>query len=123
MYIFVKKLGVRNVCLIFFLLTTGLFYAQYAPTYSNTNPNTNTNNISEKLAFEIFPTPLRNGRLEIKSESDFIKKIEIYNVLGEKVYETSTYLNVLELFSLQTGIYMLRLTQGDRSGIKRLVVP
>ena len=123
MYIFVKKLGVKDVCLLFFLFLSSLTYAQTQPSSSALSPYSNTTETSGKLEFEIFPTPLRNGRLEIKSESDLIKKIEIYNVLGEKVYETSTYLKVLELFNLQTGIYMLRLTQGDRSGIKRLVVP
>ncbi len=97
--------------------------ARSLPSLKNQNNNYFSNNDSQELIFSIYPTPLLNGRLEIKSNSSSLKHIQIYNILGEVVFETSTYVNKLELFSLDTGIYMFRLTQDDRSGIKRLVVP
>lgn len=113
-----------SLFLISFLYITSIFSQNSTlPFAQNSAEFESLNEINENLKFNIYPTPLVDGRLEIESESPLLKRIQIYNILGEVVFETSTYLNTLELFSLDTGIYVFLLTQGDRSGIKRLVVP
>ena len=109
--------------LIAILFSTFLQAQSAIPSVSSINSNSSSDSFNDRLEFSIYPTPLTNGRLQIKTESTLLKHIQIYNILGEVVFETSTYFDTLELFSLDTGIYMFHLTQGDQSGIKRLVVP
>ena len=79
--------------------------------------------LEDSLQFTIFPNPLKNKILYIKSSSKAIKHIEIYNVLGEKKFETKTFEDQIFLEELKTGLYIFRLEQEYKTGLKRLVVP
>jgi hypothetical protein len=76
----------------------------------------------DSLDFTIFPNPLKNQRLFIERSGSGEKHIEIYNVLGEKKFETHTYEDAIMLNELETGIYVFYLKQDDQKGYKRLVI-
>ncbi len=77
----------------------------------------------DSLVFTIYPNPLKNQRLFIESKGIGQKHIEIFNVLGEKKFESFTFDNSVFLDKLNTGIYIFRLEQDGESGLKRLVIP
>lgn len=78
---------------------------------------------SKELIFTITPNPMTNGILHFKTADAFLTEIIIFNVLGEKIYINNTYERNLNLQQLRKGIYFIQLKQGEKSGIKRLVVP
>ena len=82
-----------------------------------------TTNQQDRLEFSIFPNPLKDQRLFIKSAGDQEKHIEIYNVLGEKKYEIITTNESILLGELPSGIYIFKLEQNGMKGLKRLVIP
>lgn len=75
------------------------------------------------LQFSIFPNPVKNERLYIKTNSNAEKHIEIFNVLGEKKLEVVTYNESIYLGGLPSGIYIFKLEQDGKNGLKRLVIP
>lgn len=81
------------------------------------------NNQQDKLEFSIFPNPVKNQTLYISSLSRAEKHIEIFNVLGEKKFESFTTNERIFLGELPPGIYIFRLEQEQKFGLKRLVIP
>ena len=61
---------------------------------------------------EIYPNPVTEGRLTVKSEESF-RSIQIMNITGEIVfsqeYPSGTNSEVLELEKLEKGIYLIRI--------------
>jgi hypothetical protein len=47
----------------------------------------------------------------------------IVNILGEVVYETTTYEHFITPNNLKAGIYIVKIMRGGRQGLGRLVVP
>ena len=76
----------------------------------------------DSLTFSISPNPLKTQRLFIHSSGSGEKHIEIYNVLGEKKFETQTYEESIILENLETGIYVFYLKQDNQKRYKRLVI-
>lgn len=80
----------------------------------------------EEVPFSIYPNPF-NAEVAIETESNFSKEstIEIYNVLGKKLFKVNEKLKSgktnLNLSSLENGVYFIRLTNGNLSTTKKLV--
>ena len=77
----------------------------------------------EKLNFQLYPNPYTGGKLHIVSPSTDIKNIMILNILGEVVFQTTTYENYVMFNNLNSGIYIVKIKQGAQQGLSRLVVP
>lgn len=81
----------------------------------------------DNSSFNIYPNPVSNGKLTIKS-SLLTKKanIEIYSILGRLVYKQevlSNNSNQLEMmFNLSTGLYILKLSNEFSSIAQKLIV-
>ena len=82
-----------------------------------------TNPQQDSLQFSISPNPVKDQILFIKTQSRTEKYIEIFNVLGEKKFETYTTNESVFLGELSSGIYIFRMQQEGKSGLKRLVIP
>lgn len=74
------------------------------------------------LVFKMYPNPLNQGQLHIGCPTDSLKEIYIFNVMGEVVFQIQTQENKLNLTHLNTGIYLVRITQDRITGVQRLVV-
>lgn len=79
-------------------------------------------NKQPQLAFAIYPNPWEQGPLYIQCPSDNPKQISIYNVMGELIYQQITQEDQIDLPGLETGIYLIQVTQDQKTGIQRLVV-
>lgn len=74
--------------------------------------------------FATFPNPVTNSSFTITSNSAEAKKIAIYNVLGKQVFSkkvTGTKSNV-DISSIATGLYILKVTEGTKTATSKLVV-
>jgi len=77
------------------------------------------NNKIEK--FSIFPNPSNTGSINITTATNNPKNIKVYDMLGKKVIDQKidTKLNIS---SLRSGIYVIKVTENNFSATKRLVV-
>lgn len=78
-----------------------------------------------KLSFTIFPNPCK-GIFSIKNGNTGFDAIEIYNLLGEKIYETSNLKpqtsNEIDLTNELKGIYFVKVIFGDQNCTKKIVI-
>ena len=78
---------------------------------------------SEKLSIQLYPNPYTGGKLHILTRPTEIKNIMILNILGEVVFQTTTYENYVMPNNLKSGIYIVKIKQGGQQGLSRLVAP
>jgi hypothetical protein len=84
--------------------------------------------LNEK-AFGVFPNPITNGELFLKSENgELVKKIEITNVLGQVVYNrpsdevNETITKKIDVSALQKGIYFLNISNSKGTISKKIII-
>ena len=67
----------------------------------------------------IYPNPTKNY-INIKYNQGLINKVEIYNLIGEKVLERKDS-NVINIEQLEIGLYLLKITVNDKIFTKKLL--
>lgn len=79
-------------------------------------------NRSQKLEFSLYPNPATSGTLNINSYNGETFDIEIYSSLGQQVISQKSVTNSINIYNLTTGLYIVKISQGDASQTKKLVV-
>jgi len=108
-----------------YILTTFFFLAflitQQGFSQSKFNNAPTQQNIE---GLSIYPNPVTEGRtyINITTKKNFSKNIEIYNVLGKQIYSTVLTGKELNISSLNTGVYILKITENNISETRKLVV-
>jgi beta-glucanase (GH16 family) len=62
-----------------------------------------------------------NNYITINATSQ-IDKVEIFNLLGNKIISQSTNTNEIEVASLSKGVYLMVVHSGNRKGIKKVII-
>lgn len=88
-------------------------------TFSSGVLGVNENSIS---GLRVYPNPVTNGTLFIETSANAEKKVTVYDVLGKKVLSTSTNENAINLGSLNTGVYIVQITEGGKTASRKLVI-
>ena len=73
-------------------------------------------------AFELFPNPSNTGFVNIKSNQNGAVKVKVFDMLGKQMIDTTVVNERLEVSSLNAGIYIVNLTQNDRTTTKKLIL-
>jgi len=79
----------------------------------------------EKVAdFAIFPNPVSNGYFILNTKDATTRKVEIFDVLGKKVFDKtiSGKRNQLNVSNLTQGIYILNVIENDKAASKKLLI-
>lgn len=100
--------------LVAFLSASTFGFSQVA------QPNTTNTETIEDLS--IYPNPVSNGRIYITTKLNLTKEIEIFDVLGKKIYSTSVFGKELNVSKLTPGIYILKVKENNSSATRKLVV-
>uniref|UniRef100_UPI0030DBDD3E T9SS type A sorting domain-containing protein n=1 Tax=Bizionia echini TaxID=649333 RepID=UPI0030DBDD3E len=87
-------------------------------TYSNT---LSTDSFTS-TTFNVYPNPSTNGFVNISSPSAEAISVNVYDVLGKNVLNHTISNNSLNVSSLNSGLYILRITQNGNSVTKKLVI-
>ena len=69
-----------------------------------------------------YPNPVSNGKIYITSKTSLDKNILIFDVLGKKVYETTISSKELNIASIPPGVYIIKITEGDTTATRKLIV-
>lgn len=70
----------------------------------------------------IYPNPVTNGRLYINTHKKLSKEIEIFDVLGKKIITTEIFDKSLDVSQLPSGVYILKIKEGNASATRKLVI-
>lgn len=74
----------------------------------------------ESLGF--YPNPVSNGKIYITSKTSLDKEIMIFDVLGKKVLQTTISSRELNITSIPPGVYIIKITEGDTTATRKLIV-
>ncbi|MFO0434220.1 MAG: T9SS type A sorting domain-containing protein, partial [Sphingobacteriaceae bacterium] len=70
----------------------------------------------------IFPNPT-TGKLRLMNNSSVsIKSINVYNVMGQKVYMSRTHFEAVDLSEFQDGVYIVNIETEYNNVIKKIIV-
>lgn len=96
-------------------------------TYGAANPSLTTASIDDfnKKSFSVFPNPTNTGSVNVvsASSSNFGNiNVAVYDVLGKQVINKTMTSEKLNVSSLNTGVYIMKITQGKATSTKKLVI-
>ncbi|SCY39972.1 Por secretion system C-terminal sorting domain-containing protein [Nonlabens sp. Hel1_33_55] len=86
------------------------------------NDATLSNGSIENIQFSIYPNPATSGTLNINSSNGQSFDVEIYSTLGQQVISQKSVARAINISSLTTGMYIVKISQGDASQTRKLVV-
>jgi len=78
------------------------------------------NNEIEGLA--IHPNPLTGSILNVTSNSNAVKAVTVFDVLGKQVINTTTANGEVNASALNAGVYIVKITEAGKTATKKLVV-
>ena len=83
---------------------------------SSTQPNI--------AGLSIYPNPVESQRtfINIVSKLSLIKNIEVYDVLGKRVFATVLSSKELNISNLRKGVYIVKITENNISESRKLVI-
>lgn len=74
----------------------------------------------EALGF--YPNPVNNGKIFITSKTNLDKEILIFDVLGKKVFQTTTATKEININTIPSGVYIIKITEGETTTTRKLIV-
>jgi hypothetical protein len=75
-----------------------------------------------KAELSIYPNPVNNGLVTIKSPLAGVKNIELFDAIGRNVLKTELTAEALDVSEIGAGLYLLKVTIGDRSAAHKLII-
>ncbi len=85
-----------------------------------------TLNVNKEIiqGFSTYPNPVNNGKLTITTSNSGEKEVMIYSVLGKRVFEQKFTGNKKEfnISHINSGIYIMKVLEGDKIATKKLVI-
>lgn len=81
----------------------------------------NTNDLT-KSELSIYPNPINNGFINIKSALSEVKSVALFDVMGRNVLNTQLNSDVLDVRSVGSGLYLLKVSIGNRYSINKIVI-
>ena len=72
--------------------------------------------------FTIHPNPATEGYLSFDSSTSGVKEIIVYDILGKQVINTILAAEKLDISNLNSGVYIIKVVQGEASETKKLIV-
>lgn len=77
-------------------------------------------NISKK--YTLYPNPVYNGVLYISSDNSSERSVEIYDLIGKKVFSANSISDMLQINSLKTGIYLAKVKTDKATSVQKIVI-
>lgn len=69
----------------------------------------------------LYPNPVTSGTFYISNDSNDVKSVSIYDVLGKQVLKTKTN-NAVNVSALTSGVYILKITENGSTATRKLVI-
>lgn len=76
----------------------------------------------DKLGLNLYPNPVRNGLVTIKTNNNQPLQVDVFDVLGKQVISKTVTNNTLNVSALKSGIYLVQVTENNITSTKKLVV-
>lgn len=72
--------------------------------------------------FSLYPNPTNSGFVNITSSNNEVMNVQVFDILGKQVKNEVLSNNTLNVSDLNSGIYIVKITQNNASITKKLVI-
>jgi hypothetical protein len=73
--------------------------------------------------FTVYPNPVNNGEFSISTGINSLKTVQLFNVIGKSVLSKQVQNNeTIDISNLNTGVYILKVKEGDKMATRKLVI-
>lgn len=96
--------------------------ALFSPGLENDDATLSSGGDLTAASFSIYPNPTNGGEITISSSKSEAISVIGYDILGKQVLSTTITNNTLDVSNLNTGIYILKITQNNAFATKKLVI-
>lgn len=72
--------------------------------------------------YTLYPNPVKDGVVYISSGDSSEKSVEIYDLVGKKVFSAHSISDKLQVNSLKTGIYFAKITTDKSTSVQKIVI-
>lgn len=81
-----------------------------------------SNDSFKTIDFSLYPNPTALGYINISSKNQTAMKVGVYDILGKQVISDTVTNNRLDVSKLNTGIYVMKISQDNATVTKKLVI-
>ncbi|MGV7106226.1 T9SS type A sorting domain-containing protein [Flavobacterium sp. U410] len=81
-----------------------------------------TKNFNTIDGLTMYPNPVSGNTLYINTTANAVKQVQVYNVLGKQVINTTVANNSLNVANLTSGVYIVKITEEGKTATRKLVV-
>jgi hypothetical protein len=74
------------------------------------------------LGLKIYPNPSKNGVVYIETAANAERTIVFYDLLGKKVFNTTTSETSVNVNNLRQGVYIVKITEEGKTATRKLVI-
>jgi hypothetical protein len=90
--------------------------------FADVTPTTLSNDDYISDVFKLYPNPAKSGYVNITSTGSETIQANVYDILGKQVINAAVASGRLDVSTLNTGVYIVKLTQGTATTTKKLIV-
>ncbi|MFK7781913.1 T9SS type A sorting domain-containing protein [Psychroserpens sp.] len=90
--------------------------------WADVTPTTLSTDEFNTSAFKVYPNPTSLGFVNIQSANNAKTFVAVYDVLGKEVINTALTNNQLNVSGLNSGIYIMKISQNNNSITKKLII-
>lgn len=86
--------------------------------------NTSVSKVQENTieGLSIYPNPTNGDKIYIVSKLALEKEIEIFDVLGKRILQTTLSSKELNIGNLNAGVYIIKIREAEASATRKLIV-
>lgn len=77
---------------------------------------------NEIAGLKVYPNPVSNGVLHVESNLNTERTISLFDVLGKQVLSTTTSNNTINVAALNSGVYIVKITEGGNTATRKVVI-
>lgn len=92
------------------------------PGIVNDNSNPLSTNEFGGTDFDMYPNPTSTGFVTVKTATNDIVAVAVYDILGKEVMIQEVNNERLDVSQLKAGVYIIRLTQNEKTVTKKLII-
>ncbi|MEO8932880.1 MAG: T9SS type A sorting domain-containing protein, partial [Xanthomarina sp.] len=93
-----------------------------ATSWADVTPSTLSISQFNASTFNVYPNPTSTGFVNITSKSNESMQVAVFDILGKQILNQTVNNNRLDVSTLTTGVYILKISQNGQAITKKLVV-
>lgn len=70
----------------------------------------------------VYPNPVNSGVVSIKSSVSGVKNVELFDIMGRSVFQTKLDTDELDVSTIRSGMYLLKISIDGRSSVTKLII-